>query len=58
MQGNLALLNQQGNGGMPFGHVLAYKADNALQLDFIKALSREMRLQTVRLEDLHGQQNQ
>ena len=42
MQGNVALLGHEGDGGMVFGHILSYKADAALQLDFLRALAPKL----------------
>ena len=42
LQGKAALLAQQGDGGMVYGHILSYKADVALQLDFLRALSANL----------------
>lgn len=39
MMGDLALLNVGGQGGLPQGHVIAYKADHALQVEFVRKLA-------------------
>ncbi len=38
MQGNLSLLAEDGSGGLPLGHIVAYKASHDLQLKFTQAL--------------------
>lgn len=38
-QGDLSLLAAGGGGGVPEGHVLAYKADHALHAKFLRALA-------------------
>ena len=42
LQGDLALLAKDGNAGMPRGHVVAYKANHALHIKFLKELSKIM----------------
>lgn len=38
-QGDLSLLATGGGGGVPEGHILAYKADHLLHAKFLKALA-------------------
>eukprot|EP00891_Asterochloris_glomerata_P004694 jgi/Astpho2/4694/Aster-00253 len=40
--GDLALLAKNGNAGMPRGHVVAYKANHALHIKFLRELSKIM----------------
>lgn len=42
LQGDLALLAKNGNAGMPRGHVVAYKANHALHIKFLRELSKIM----------------
>lgn len=41
-QGDLALLATGGGGGVPNGHVLAYKADHALHAKFLRAMAEKL----------------
>ena len=38
VQGDLSLLSAGGNGGLPQGHIVAYRADHALHVQFAKEL--------------------
>lgn len=38
LTGDLALLGYMGNQGLPVGHVLAYKANHAMHIEFARAL--------------------
>jgi UDP-3-O-acyl-N-acetylglucosamine deacetylase len=42
LAGDLALLSQEGQGGLPLGHFVAFNADHALQLKFCTALWNEL----------------
>lgn len=41
-QGDLSLLATSGGGGVPNGHVLAWKADHALHAKFLRELAERM----------------
>ena len=53
-QGNVALLNNRGDGGMPFGHILAYKADSDLQIKFLDELDQHLVTTKVDVEESEG----
>lgn len=38
VQGDLSLLADKGHAGIPLGHIIAYKADHALHVEFAQAL--------------------
>ena len=38
LQGDLALLSENGNRSLPIGHIVAHNADHALHVKFAKAL--------------------
>ena len=38
LQGDLALMADKGHAGLPLGHVIAYKADHEMHIEFAKKL--------------------
>lgn len=38
LQGDLSLLADKGHAGLPLGHVIAYKADHEMHVEFAKKL--------------------
>lgn len=42
LQGDLSLLAEKGHAGIPHGHIVAYKADHALHVEFAQALKASM----------------
>ena len=43
LQGDLALLATGGGGGVPTGHITAWKADHKLHLKFLRALAAKIK---------------
>ena len=43
-QGDLSLLAEPGHAGLPFGHIVSYKADHALNIHFAKKLQQRLEL--------------
>ena len=38
LQGDMSLLADKGHAGLPMGHIIAYKADHELHVEFAKKL--------------------
>lgn len=38
LQGDLSLMADKGHAGIPLGHVIAYKADHEMHIEFAKKL--------------------
>ena len=38
MQGDLSLIAEKGHAGLPMGHIIAYKADHEMHIEFAKQL--------------------
>jgi len=38
VQGDLSLIAEKGHAGLPMGHIIAYKADHEMHIEFAKQL--------------------